>query len=172
MYFYLKEFFKMKIIFIAAAIFLASFVKANYEDTSHIYDPKANAAKDIANAVSKAKKENKFVLIQAGGNWCVWCLRFDKFVTTDPQLDSALKAGFIFYHLNYSKENMNKSIFAKYCYPQRFGFPVFIILDENGDRINTQNSEYLEEGKGYNKQKVLDFLTAWSPSALDPKKYQ
>jgi len=56
-------------------------------------------------------------------------------------------------------------------YPQRFGFPVFVILDSNGKRIHTQNSAYLEEDKGYSRKKVLDFLNQWSPDALNPNLY-
>ncbi len=162
---------KMKLLLIAVASCIFSLAKADFNDTTNIYNPKADAVKEIAAAVRQAKKENKFVLIQAGGNWCSWCLRFNKFVTTDPQLDSMLMANYVFYHLNYSKENMNEGVFAKYGYPQRFGFPVFIILDGSGNRLNTQNSEYLEEGKGYNKEKVLEFLKDWAPTALDPKQY-
>ena len=76
------------------------------------------------------------------------------------------------YHLNYSEENKNEKLFAKYGYPQRFGFPVFIILDENGNRIHIQNSAYLEEGKGYSKDKIAEFFEGWSPAALDPKNYK
>lgn len=35
-----------------------------------IYNPDANAKKDIENVIAKAKKEGKHVLIQVGGNWC------------------------------------------------------------------------------------------------------
>jgi hypothetical protein len=74
--------------------------------------------------------------------------------------------------LNYSKENKNEDLFKKYDYPQRFGFPIFIILNEKGERIHTQNSEYLEDGKkSYDKKKVISFLENWSPAALDPTKY-
>jgi hypothetical protein len=67
---------------------------------------------------------------------------------------------------------LNAAIFKKYDFPQRFGFPVFIILNERGDRIHTQNSEYLEDGKsGYDKERVLSFLEMWSPSALNPAAY-
>ena len=137
-----------------------------------LYNPDANAEKDIEAALKKAKAENKFVLLQDGGNWCSWCIEFARLCKGDPQLDSAINAGFIWYHLNYSKENYNKEAFAKYGYPQRFGFPVFIILNEKGERINTQNSEYLEDGKkSYDKEKVLEFLKKWSPAAMNPKLY-
>lgn len=111
------------------------------------------------------------MLLMIGGNWCSWCLRFNKFVQQDAQLDSALQANYVLYHLNYSKENENKPLLAKYGYPQRFGFPVFVVLDEQGNRIHTQNSAYLEEGKGYNKQKVLEFFDNWSTRALKPESY-
>jgi hypothetical protein len=60
----------------------------------------------------------------------------------------------------------------KYRYPQRFGFPVFLILNNEGDLIHTQSSWYLESGKGYDKEKVTAFLNDWSAKALDPSQYK
>jgi hypothetical protein len=73
--------------------------------------------------------------------------------------------------VNYSKENKNEKVLEKLGFPQRFGFPVFVILDAKGNRIHTQNSAYLEADGGYNKEKVLGFFKQWSPAALDPKTY-
>lgn len=132
------------------------------------YDPSADAIKDIENAIGKAKKEHKYVLIQAGGNWCKWCLEFHRFCKSDQQIDSLLNRNFVWYHLNYSKENKNEIVFKKYRFPQRFGFPVFLILDENGQLIHTQNSEYLEDGaSSYDKKKTMAFLSAWSPDVFE-----
>ena len=127
---------------------------------------------NLGSAVKLAKIEHKHILLQAGGNWCSWCIEFNRFTHADSSIDSLLNKCFIVYHLNYSKENLNKTVFAKYGYPQRFGFPVFIILDENGNRMNTENSEYLEQGKSYNKQKVYEFLLNWTPQAMDPSLYK
>jgi thioredoxin-related protein len=162
----------MKIILFVISFFICGFIKAQSTDTAHLYNPEADAAKDIAAAIKKAKAEHKFVLLQGGGNWCSWCKRFSITVANDARLDSIVNADFIVYHLNYSDENKNEAVFAKYAYPQRFGFPVFIILDEKGNRLHTQNSAYLEEGKGYNKEKVAEFFEAWSPAALDPARYK
>jgi thioredoxin-related protein len=146
--------------------------KASIADTGKLYNPKANAAKDIAEAVQQAKKQNKLVLIQAGGNWCSWCIRFNKFVHEDAQLDSAVKANYIVYHLNFSPENKNEAIFKNYGYPQRFGFPVFLVLDGAGKLLHTQNSVYLEEGKGYSKKKVLEFFDGWKTDSFNPEHYK
>lgn len=137
-----------------------------------LYHPKANAEKEIAMAIKQAKAENKHVLIQAGGNWCSWCLEFNHFTHDDFQLDSLLKANYVVCHLNYSEENKNYTTFKKYGFPVRFGFPVFLILDGEGKLLHTQNSAYLEEGKGYNKQRVFEFLDNWRKDALNEKNYQ
>ena len=157
---------------IIAIVFLMMISVAAIAQKSTLYNPEANAKMDIENALKKAKAEHKFVLLQAGGNWCPWCIEFHRFCSSDKQIDSIINANFVWYHLNYSKENKNEDLFKKYDYPQRFGFPVFIILNEKGERIHTQSSEYLEDGKkSYNKKKVISFLENWSPAALDPTKY-
>ena len=143
-----------------------------FAQNSQLYHPGADAAKDIAAAVENAAAEKKFVLLQAGGNWCSWCIEFARFAKATSKIDSVMNAGFVWYHLNWSKENENKKIFKQYGYAQRFGFPVFIILNEKGERIHTQNSEYLEDGKkSYNAAKVQSFLEIWSPRALNPAMY-
>jgi thioredoxin-related protein len=161
----------MKKIIVVAFCLIVTISNAQTEGNK-LYNPKADATKDIAEAVKKAKAEHKYVLLQGGGNWCSWCIEFARFAKADPKIDSVINAGFVWYHLNYSKENENKAVFAKYSYAQRFGFPVFIILNEKGERIHTQNSEYLEDGKkSYDQRKVQSFLEMWSPRALNPEMY-
>jgi hypothetical protein len=54
----------------------------------------------------------------------------------------------------------------KLNHPERFGFPVFVVLDEQGRVLHTQDSSFLEEGKGYDKEKVLRFFNNWTPKAV------
>jgi thioredoxin-related protein len=139
----------------------------------HLYKPEEDAAQKIGEAVKQAKTEGKHVLIQVGGNWCIWCARFNDFVTTDKTIDSLIKTSYVVYHLNYSEENTNAKLLAKYKYPQRMGYPVFLVLDGKGNLLHTQNSGYLEDGqKSYNRSNVLSFLNEWAPAALDPAKYK
>jgi thioredoxin-related protein len=146
-----------------------NFAKA--QDKPHLYNPAADAKADINAAVKRASVTHKNVLLQIGGNWCVWCIRFNDLVTKNDTLNNYLTKNYEVVHVNYSPENKNEKLLAELGYPQRFGFPVFIVLDGKGNRLHTQNSSYLEEGKGHSKAKVLEFLESWSPSALDPKNY-
>ena len=153
-------------------LILIAFTSRGQEPGAKLYNPSSNATTEISDAVRRAKASQKHVLIQAGGNWCKWCIEFNRFSKSDKQIDSILNADYIIYHLNYSPENKNASVFAKYGYPQRFGFPVFLVLDENGNRIHTQNSSYLEQGRSYNKEKVIQFLELWNKKAIDPLAYK
>ena len=150
-------------------LFIFTMVKLQAADS--LYHPKANARKEIAAAIAKAKAQNKHVFIQAGGNWCGWCIEFNRLVAVTTSLNSVMQNNYVVYHLNYSKENKNAAIFKEYGFPNRFGFPVFIILDANGKRIHTQNSSYLESGKSYDVAKVKEFLDSWTPRALEAASY-
>jgi len=136
-----------------------------------IYNPQIDAEKELSEAIQQAKKENKHILIQIGGNWCPWCIKLHGYFKEEPKVDSLLKADFIFVKINYSKENKNLPLMKKLDYPQRFGFPVLVILDASGKRLHTQDSGMLESGKGYDKEKVFRFLKCWNPKALNPEFY-
>ena len=127
-----------------------------------IYNPSADAKQQIQSAIHQADMENKHVLIQVGGNWCSWCIKLHNFISGHAQIDSLIKADYVYILVNYSQENRNMETIAQLGYPQRFGFPVLVILDSKGDRIHTQNTAYLEEGKTYNEKKIREFLLNWN----------
>ena len=158
------------LIFIASNLSL--FAQEKPSNNSKLYNPSADTKKDISNVIAQAKKENKHVFLQIGGNWCGWCIAFDKKVNENEELKKILNDNYVVYHLNYSNENTNSEILKELGYPQRFGFPVFVILDSVGNRLHTQNSAYLEEGKGHSVEKVKGFLDSWTINSLDPANYK
>lgn len=143
------------------------------QDTAfNLYNPEANASLQIKNAVAEAKSSGKHVFIEVGGNWCKWCRIFYKWSHETPVIDSLFKADYVVIYVNYSKENKNEAVLKDLGFPQRFGFPVFLILDENGNRIHTQNTAYLEGGEGYSTEKVTEFLKHWNKNALSEENYR
>ena len=129
------------------------------------YHPEADAQKDIDSLVSLAKSENKNIIVQAGGNWCIWCLRFNNFIHENKKIAQLLSDNFVYYHLNYSPENKNESVFNKYApgKGQEYGYPFFIVMDKTGKVLTTRESGNLETGKGYEESKVLSFFNVWTP---------
>ncbi len=131
-----------------------------------LYDEQADAMQQIEQAVQRAQQDNKYVFCQVGGNWCPWCLRFAAFVESDTTVNQLMNQNFEYIHVNWSKENKNPETMKYLGNPARFGFPVFVILNEEGEPIHIQNSAYLEQDKGYSEAKVVDFLKAWTPEAV------
>lgn len=130
------------------------------------YNPKENAEKKLTELVQKAQAEGKNIMIQAGGNWCIWCLRFNQYVLDHPELKKFVDENYYYYHLNYSKENKNEKLFKKFGNPGKYGFPVFVILDKNGKQIHTQSSDIFEDendDNSYNYEKVKAFFEKWAP---------
>jgi thioredoxin-related protein len=145
---------------------------AGQETGIKIYDPAADAKKDIDLAVHQAKSDSKHVLLIIGGNWCPWCMKLDRFLKQDQPLDSLLHADYEVVHVNYSKENKNLDLLKELGLPQRFGFPVIVILDKDGKRLHTQNTAYLETDQTYDRKKLEGFFTDWSVKALEPASYK
>lgn len=156
--------------FVLLLISFVFFLGVDAQESVKIYNPSADAKRDIDAAIQRAEENGKHVFIQVGGNWCPWCIRFHKFVHEDAKLDSLIKADYEVVLVNFSKENENRDVLSTLDFPQRFGYPVFVILDGNGNRIHTQDSGFLEEGKGYSHEKVERMLLLWSADAIQKTK--
>jgi len=129
------------------------------------YHPEENAQKKLNELIIQAKTSHKNIFIQCGGNWCGWCLRFNYFVHNQAELATILDKNYLYYHLNYSPENKNEAVFSKYVTKgKQYGYPFFIILSEKGELLCVQESGILEAGKGYDVEKVKQFLLTWVPA--------
>ena len=122
-----------------------------------IYDEKADGAKQIAAALSLAKKDHKQVLLQFGANWCPWCRRLHNLMENDPTITAKLEANYIVVLIDVN-ETHNDSIDSKYGNPTRLGLPAIVILDADGRLLATEGSKDFAEGDYHNPEKVLAFL--------------
>ena len=139
-----------------------------------VYNETIDPISQIDEALTKAKGEGKYVVCQVGGNWCPWCLRFADFVEKDSVVNKVVNDNFVFIHVNYNPrrtaggEAQQKAaqLMQRLGGPARFGFPVFVVLNEKGDVLHIQDSSFLEEGKGYSEEKTLRFFKNWTPKAV------
>ena len=158
------------------SVLLAFTVEAQTE-LKRVYDEGINPIEQIDQALLKAKSEGKYVICQVGGNWCPWCLRFADFITNDSTISQVIDENFEYIHVNYNprksesagKQQQATTLMKRLNNCGRFGFPVFVVLDEEGRVIHIQDSSFLEEGQGYNQEKVLRFFKGWTPKAVISK---
>ncbi len=132
-----------------------------------VYNEDIDAMEQIQNAIEEARATDRYVMCQVGGNWCPWCLRFAEFATTDSVIAPLMQDNYVYIHVNYSKANKNLEAMRFLGNPGRFGYPAFVVLDQNGTPIHIQESESLEEGKGYSRKRVEKFLRLWNKKAVE-----
>ena len=126
------------------------------------YHEEENADSKIKELIAKAKSENKNIILQVGGNWCIWCLRLNNFIQNTEELKSMVDTNYLYYHLNWSPKNKNEEFFAKYGNPgEKQGYPIFMVLNKKGKLIHVQETGSLEDGKGYSLEKVKAFFETW-----------
>jgi thiol:disulfide interchange protein len=138
----------------------AATIQAQPPQTAEKFDPSRNARKDIADAITKAQQTHKRILLDVGGQWCVWCHRLDDYFAQNASLAQLREENFLWVKINFSPENENKELLA--TYPEIKGYPHLFVLDADGKLLHSQDTGLLEAGKSYDFEKMLAFLQKWS----------
>jgi thiol:disulfide interchange protein len=123
------------------------------------YDVQADPAEQLRSTLKRAKAEGKTVLLQVGGDWCVWCKRMSGFMETNASVRDVLDSSYLLQKVTYDPENRNEGFLA--AYPKITGYPHLFVLDGDGNLMHSQNTEELEAGEGYSEQAFLEFLNRW-----------
>ena len=164
-----------RLLTLALMVLVLPFLAGAQDGLKKVYDESIDQNVQIDQALKQAKAEGKFVICQVGGNWCPWCLRFADFITKDAEISQLIDKNFVYVHVDYSprsfkddpeKKKRTEKMMKRLNNPGRFGYPVFVVLDSKGNVLHIQDSSFLEEGQGYNKEKVVRFFKNWTPEAV------
>jgi len=99
---------------------------------------------DLSKALEQAKAENKIVLLDfTGSDWCVWCMKFDNDVLSQPEFASYAKKNLVMVMLDFpntkpqsdSVKKTNKDLQEKFKVD---GFPTYVALTPDGKEIGRQ----------------------------------
>ncbi len=124
------------------------------------YDASRDPAKDLRAAIAEATRTKKRILLEVGGDWCVYCNIMDSTFQSHPQLRKVRDAGYVTVKVNYSPENPNQEFLSHY--PRIPDYPHFFVLDSKGALLQSQPTHSFEHGKNYNVGKIDSFLKKWS----------
>ncbi len=125
------------------------------------FDPKRDPKADLVEAVTKAAAAGKRIILDVGGEWCVWCVYMDRFFVENPPLEKLREDNFVWLKINMGPENENKAFLS--AYPEANGYPHLYVLDAAGKLLKSQDTSALEQGNGYNLMKFTEFMRTWSP---------
>jgi thiol:disulfide interchange protein len=123
------------------------------------YDKSRDANADLKTAITAATVLDRRILIEVGGDWCVWCHILDRFIAGSPEVTEAFTKSFVVVKVNYSFDSPNTAFLKKY--PKPAGYPHLFVLESDGTFLKSQNTSPLEKGDSYNREKVLAFARSW-----------
>lgn len=141
------------------------FAQQKIEQEIHKFDPARDPFSDVKTAVDEATKDHKRILLDIGGEWCIWCHRLDKFIEDNSEIKTYLKEKFVVLKINVSEENKNEKFLAQF--PKVPGYPHFFVLDSDGKFLHSQGTGELEKDKSYSAELILGFLKDWTPKKTE-----
>lgn len=130
------------------------------------YDPSRDAVQDIDAAAAEAARSGRLVLLEIGGEWCVWCHYLDDFLATHGKIRKSLEETFVVVKVNFGPKNKNEQALSRY--PKIKGYPHLFILGADGKYLGSQDTGELEKGKSYDPKVFQAFIDKWraqTPSA-------
>jgi len=124
------------------------------------YSPKRDAFKDGVAAIKLATETNRRILIELGGEWCVWCHKMDEFFDKNPDIKKRLHETFVMLKINVSDENKNTEFLKSF--PKNLGYPHMYVSDKDGSVLYSQDTaEFLDNGS-YQRKPFLAFFDRWA----------
>src|ERR1700720_3453095 len=93
---------------------------------------------DVSSALEKARRENKYVLLDfTGSDWCGWCMKLKSEVFDQPEFATFAKQNLVMVEVDFphhkAQSPAQKQLYAKLAQKLQIqGFPTIVMLDQNG----------------------------------------
>ena len=127
------------------------------------YDENADALENISMALKNAKLENKYVLLQMGGNWCPDCRTLGEYFSR-PDIKQWLDNRLILVSIDVGEWNRNLDIVEEYGNPISEGIPALVLLNSNDEVMLATLAGELASARSMSK----DDLIEWLQYKIDP----
>lgn len=127
------------------------------------YDENADALENISMALKNAKLENKYVLLQMGGNWCPDCRTLGEYFSRSD-IKQWLNDRLILVSVDVGEWNRNLDIVEEYGNPISEGIPALVLLNSNDEVMLATLAGELASARSMSK----DDLIEWLQYKIDP----
>jgi len=132
-----------------------------------IYDKNADAKIQIAEATTRAKHENKRVVVMFGGDWCGWCHKLHELFAANAEIRKLLSYEYELVMVADNAPHAQELIGEFTKGKDHHGYPFLAVLDASGKLLIGQETSSLEEGDHHDPKKVKDFLARWVAEPKD-----
>lgn len=135
---------------------------SNYKPVN-AFDPARDPAKDLKDAIAVATQSKRRILLEVGGDWCMWDQIMDRVFEDHPKLRELRDSHYVRVKIYYAKDNPNTEFLSHY--PSIPDYPHFFVLDSSGTLFHSQRTKPFEQKKTYNVGKITAFLKKWEPES-------
>lgn len=127
------------------------------------YDEQADARADINNAVARAAKDGKQVLVVYGANWCKDCLALNKGFK-DGHLGAAVDKRFVTVKVNVGRFDKNVDVANQMGVTLKKGIPTVAVIGADGQVLGTTKGGELADARNMGEDAVLKVLDSLGKS--------
>lgn len=128
-----------------------------FDDSDLPYDENADAHAEVAAMREAAARENKFLMVTFGANWCVDCRTLYSHLQSKDVAEYT-KDRFMFVNVDIGMFDRNRQVAAELGVTLSRGVPVAIFFDDRGEKIGATNNGELEPARYYTSQQILKFV--------------
>lgn len=146
-----------------SAAFLLLCSSPSFGQFRSVYSDTADAHAEVRDALSRAAREHKRVLLDFGGNWCGDCQVLDIYFHREPNAD-LLASNYILVDVNVGRYDKNLDLAKKYDIPLQKGVPALAVLDAHGHLLYSQRQGEFESMRRMDPNSVTQFLERWKPT--------
>jgi thioredoxin 1 len=125
-----------------------------------LYDPAADARKEIAEALHQAKTDHKRIILVFGGNWCFDCHVLDYRFHEDG-IREIVDANYHVVHVDIGQYDKNLDLPEKYGTTIKKGVPAVSILAPTGKVLFGDTTGEFEKARSMDPRDLVAFLEKW-----------
>lgn len=125
-----------------------------------IYNPSADAAAQVQQALAEATQQHKRVLLDFGGNWCGDCQILDYYFHQQPNA-ALIAQNYILVDVDVGQMDHNMNIAAQYDMPLQHGVPALAVVDAQGKVLYSQTGGQFSDMGRVDPSLVTEFLERW-----------
>lgn len=121
------------------------------------YDGDDDASSVVAEARAAAVREERFLMVTFGANWCRDCRNLHRILHLEEVQDYTRDL-FQFVNVDVGMFNQNRQVAADLGVSLTRGIPVAVFFDPQGQVIGTTNEGQLEPARRYSSKQILKFV--------------
>ncbi|PYV81696.1 MAG: hypothetical protein DMG93_14530 [Acidobacteria bacterium] len=142
---------------------IAKLEQPSHPEQEKIY-PTGDAREQIRQAMARADKSHKNILLVFGADWCYDCHVLEK-AFHRPDIASVLTPNFQVVDVDIGNGNKNLDLAAQYEVPLNRGVPAIAILDSKGKLLYSQKNGEWERARALGPEQLVALLKQWKPRA-------